>query len=262
MHILALIFVAAAGATFCGAAVLRWLALARGADARRGWWAIWLGIALLSLGLIASLLDGTHLPFTYGVLGSWAAVASVVFLARYLTLPSRGLLVLPVGGMALLVAMASIAGPNRAAPEQAVPWITMVHVAFMATHMAAVLVTGAAGCLWLLTRRQLKAAAPGVLKLPSLPLSATVVDRGMVVSAALLIGGLATGGAAMQQAPDFTLAHGTPILALVAMALLIALLGLRASGTGHRRSLAWGSLVLLLVTASSVVSLLVSPPHG
>jgi len=268
MHTTAVILVAAAGLAFCLAAVMRWRQLTVGRSERgSSLYPVWTGLGLLSAALVVSLVEGRHIGFLYGVIGSWAALASVFFLARFLTLPSRGLLVLPIGGMALLVAMAQMAGHLAAgsppSEEALAPrWMTLVHVGFMATHLAAVLVTGAAGMLWLITRHQLKAAAPSALRMPSLPLSARIVRTGLVVSAALLIGGLATGGVALQGNEDFSLLHGTPLLGLVAMGLLVVLLALSVSRGSHTRSMAWGALVVVVVTASSVVSLLVSPPHA
>ena len=268
MHLVAVVLVALAGIAFCLAALLRWRSLQRGdVDPSHTLWPLWGGLGLLSLGLVVSLIEGNHLDFTYAVIGSWAALASVIFLARFLTLPSRGLLLLPIGGMALLVAAAQMADHLRgsgaeAAIAEAPGWMTVAHVAFMATHMAAILIAGAGGVVWLVARRQLKAATPAALQLPSLPMAGRLVDRGLVVATGLLLGGLATGSVAITRQEDFSLLHGAPLLALVEMGLLVVLLALRASGNGHRRSMAWGAIVLVVVTACSAVSLLVGTPHA
>lgn len=268
MHVVAVILVALSGAAFCLAALMRWRSLTRsGGDPSSALWPVWAGLSLLSAGLVVSLIEAKHLDFTYAVIGSWAALASVFFLARFLTLPSRGLLLLPIGGMALLVAVAQVASHLRATPDGAEAgegpgWMIWLHAGFMAIHMAAVLLAGAGGTVWLITRRQLKAATPAALQLPSLPLAAKVVDRGLVVATGLLIGGLATGGVAITRREDFSLLHPVPLLALGAMALLIVLLALRISGGSHRRSLAWGAIVLVVITACSVVSLLAGDPHA
>jgi len=266
MYLIALVLVAIAGIAFCLAAAMRWRLLRRADADPQGWlWPMWLGLGLLSAGLVCSLFEPAHTGFTYALLGAWAAVASLFFLARFLALPSRGLLALPIGGMILLVVMASMAGRagDHVRPgEDGLSWLSLLHILFMASHTAAVLLAAAASGIWLLARRQLKSAAPSALKLPSLPLLERLLEVGLVLAAALLIGGLATGGAAIQQSQRFTLLHGTPMLGLLSMALLVVLLGLRAAHNLNRRSMAIGSLVVFAVTVLSIVSLLVSPPHG
>jgi len=264
MHSVALVLVALAGFSFVLGGVLRWRRLFRpGVDTDRWLWPMWLGLGLLSGGLVCSLIDGRHRDFGYAVLGIWAAIASLFFLARYLTLPSRGLLVLPLAAMALLVVMASMAsGPAPSDADRGMGgWLSGTHIVFMAAHMAAIFIAGTAAAFWLLARRQLKGGELVALKLPSLPLLEAFYERGLVVSAALLIGGLATGGAAIQQSEDFELLQGTPLLGLLSMALLIIFLGLRAVDRISKRSMAGGTLAVLAVTSCSVLILLFES-HG
>src|SRR4051812_17841101 len=86
--------------------------LGRAGDATTRIPALWIGFAFQTGGLILAGLDPTRRDFLYAVLGVWAGVASLLFATRYLAGPSRGLLALPIGCMALLVAMTSFAGPE------------------------------------------------------------------------------------------------------------------------------------------------------
>src|SRR5204862_209152 len=82
--------------------------------------------------------------------------------------------------------------------------------------------------MYLTAVRQLKSPSPRTLRLPSLPLLERLTERSLVVATALLMGGLATGGAAMQLSRSISLAQPSIILALMTMALLVLVLALRA----------------------------------
>ncbi|HYE04438.1 MAG TPA: hypothetical protein VEL07_02850 [Planctomycetota bacterium] len=262
MHAFAVVMLAAAGLAYCGAAALRWRALRAPGDTKRAHpWLVVAGLLLHSAGVALSLLDNAHQPFLFGAVAAWAAVACVVFLGRFLAVPSTWLLVLPIGGVALLVAGAGIAAPPAGGGDGGGGWITGLHLAFMAAHLAATLVAGAAGALWLVAVRQLKSATVGAFRLPNLPLLERLSERALVAATALLIGGLATGGAAMRLGGGFSLAHPTVILALATMAVLTVALGLRAVQRLSRRGIAGAAIICMVLGALSLVSL-VPGRHG
>jgi hypothetical protein len=262
VHLTAIILVAAAGICYCLAALLRWRQMAV-SDERRSAHLVplWLGLGLHSVSLALSLATTGQRDFTYGVLAVWAAVAGLFFVSRYLASPSRMILVLPVGGMALLVAMAELAGPDG--PTQSVeglPWISKLHIGFMALHLAVVLLSGAVGGMYLIAARQLKSPSPRTLRLPNLPLLERLTERSLVVSTALLMGGLATGGAAMQ-IRNIDLAQPSIVLALITMLILVLVLALRATNHLNRRGVAQGAVAAMLIAALGSVSQLVGT-HG
>ncbi len=268
MYHAALAACALAGVLTIAAAVLRWRLLLIG-DVRARTWQIclWSGFALLSLGLVLGLHQTGHRDFTYALLAVWAAAAAALFVGGQLAAPSRGLLLLPVGGMALLVAMGGAfrlgAGldPTPLVKVGGMPWIVLVHAAFTALAQAALLLAGAGGGLYLLAERQLKRSAGPGLRLPALPTLERLTERSLIIGAALLTGGLATGGGAMQVAKDFDLGHPTAVLGLTNLGLLVLVFALRAGHRLVRRRLAAAALVSMIISAATVFSLLVSR-HG
>ncbi|MBA3845166.1 MAG: hypothetical protein H0X45_00840 [Planctomycetes bacterium] len=255
MHALAVVLLAAAGLAYCGAAALRWRALRAPGDAKRAHpWLVAAGLLLHSVGVALSLIDNTHQPFLFGAVAAWAAVACVVFLGRFLAVPSVWLLVLPIGGVALLVAVAGLAAPPGSSNGGS-GWIIMLHAGFMAAHLAVTLVAGGAGALWLVAVRQLKSATVGAFRLPNLPLLERLSERALVGATALLIGGLATGGAAIRLSSGFSLVHPAVLLALATMAVLTIALGLRAAQRCSRRGIAFAAITCMALGALSLVSL-------
>lgn len=261
MHLVAVILVALAGVCYCLAALLRWRLLRRPDPSAGRGWALWVGILLHSVALVLSLVEGRHPDFAYGVLGVWAAVASLSFVSRFLRTPSRWLLVLPLGGMALLIAMAGLMVKPEPTATRGLPAIVLVHILFMSAHLAAALVAGASAALYLLAVRQLKAAKIGALRLPNLPQLDQLFERTLVVSTALLLGGLATGGGAMQISDSFSLLHPASLLSLANMGLLVLVLALRLAERVGRRGIALSAIASLLVTAIATLGLLVDR-HG
>jgi hypothetical protein len=263
VHNLAIALIAAAGCCFCAAAALRWRQMGRvDAPQQRYLWPMWFGMILLTISLVLSLCDSSEIDFSYSVLAVWAGVASMLFVSRYLAVPSRGVLVLPLGGMALLVAMAELAGRrDHLASAPTGHWITSVHALFMSLQLAAMVIAGAAGGLYLVSVRQLKAPSVRALRLPSLPLLERLTERSLVVATALLLGGLATGGAAMQVSRAISLAHPTIVLSLITMALLLLTLSLRAVERLSRRLVASAAVVAMALSALGAVSQLVYT-HG
>jgi hypothetical protein len=280
MVIIILILVVLAGIGLCLAAWSRWRSLARPDSATEGrcpvtvpgtglgW--LWLAFALLTAATVLALFGGgsggDHRDLAYGVLTVWAATASMVFLGRWLAMPSRSLLALPVGAMALMVATASATGPARiaAAPSmsgEGLPWIVMVHIAFMVGFTVAMILAGTAGLLYLFVSLLLKRASPSVMNLPNLRLLERLSERGLIVGTALLTGGIAVGGVALRGS-EVSLANPTSLLGLGCLLLLVVILALRAANRlGGRHGQAWAAVIGLAATALCVLSQMVLA-HG
>jgi hypothetical protein len=259
MRLSAIVLVALAGLAYCAAAWARWRALARspgepvagggpGAPTHDTPW-FWLGLGAHSLALILALCQPSDRDFAYVVLAAWAAVAALAFARGFMSGPSRNLLALPVGAMALLIAMVAAASnaSEPAPPGPVTGAVTILHIGFMIAYLAAAVVAGTAGGMYLVVARQLKTASQRVFALPALPTLERINERALIVATALLLGGLATGGAAIASAPRFSITHPTAILGLVTMAVLIAIFALRLAGrlNGSRlATAAVGSMVL------------------
>ncbi|MBA2482808.1 MAG: hypothetical protein H0V44_19255 [Planctomycetes bacterium] len=265
MHLAAILLLALAGAGYCAAALQRWRSLGRVDGVQRGPSWLWIGFALHTLALGLSAADHERRDLFYAVLGVWASVAAVLFATRFIAGPNRGLLALPIGCMAILVAMAALAGGtsdgsvDRAANGPSV--ITILHIAFMATYLGAMFVAGGAAGLYLLAARQLKSASVRAFRLPELPTLERVADRGLVIATALLMGGISTGGAAMELTHGLSLANPTIIIALVNLGMLVLVLGARATHRLYRQGLAVATVVCMVVSAVGFLSLQVTA-HG
>jgi hypothetical protein len=229
MHVLAVILIACSGAAYCLASLQRWRALARPAEESGRPTLMWAGFFLLSAALVLALCDPSARDFLYVVLGVWAGFSALLFASRFIADPSRGLLVLPIGAAALVVAMASIAAPPERLRSGSA--ISLVHGGFMSVYLAALLVAGSAGVLYIISARQLKSASPRAFRLPALPALDRLISRAVVVATAALMAGVATAGVAMQQAPGARLTQPAILLGLVNLALLVLLLAARL---GHR----------------------------
>lgn len=274
MHQLAIALVALAGGAYCLAAWQRWRSLGREAgegaasgevgevDARRAP-LVWVGFGLHTAALAASFGAGRDL--LYAVLGVWAAIAAVLFAARFIAGPSRGLLALPIGCIALVLAMAAAAGgPDAGATAAAVSAggaVTVLHAAAMSAYLAAMLVAGSAGVLYLIADRSLKSASPRALRLPALPALGHLCERSLIVATALLMTGVATVGAAIEQTPGGTLAQPPVAIGLANLVLLVLVLAGRAMNRIGRRGIARASALCLGVGGVLLVSTLVAP-HG
>ncbi len=265
MHLLAIVLSALAGLVYCSAGVLRWRRMAVPEDTASSprlplTALLWAGFAAHSAALVIALCDAQHLDFAFGVLGGWAAVAALIFAGRFLTAPNRGLLLLPVGCMGLIVAVAAIPDEHLLRDGHT-PAVVLAHIAFMSLHLAAMLIAGGAGGLWLLGVRQVKSASARAFRLPPLPLLERLTARSLVIAAALLMGGLVTGAAALHYQASvpgraaWTLLHPTFVIPILNLALLVAVLGARGAQGLGRRGLAWAALLAMAIAAIGQVSL-------
>jgi hypothetical protein len=261
MHLLAVILVAAAGAAYCLAFFQRWRSLGRpGEDASRRSPMLWIGLALHAAAVAAACGDRDDRDFLYAVLGAWAGIAAALFASRFIAGPSRGLLALPVGCMALLVAMTALAVHPEHPPRGggAIAWL---HAGFMTAYLGAVLAAGSTAALYLVAARQLKSASRRALKLPQLPGLERLTERALIVATAMLMAGVATGGAVMEQVPGSSLAQPTIAIALVNLVLLLVVLAAHAAGRLSRRGLARAAAWCMAMGAVELISLQVSR-HG
>lgn len=259
LHPASLACTALAGIVYVQAARRQWLALARGPTDGR-WW--WLGFALQTLGLLLSLFDAGHRAYAYGAVAAWAAMAGLLYASSFLAAPVRLLLALPLGAIALLTAVAGIASVGAPPDDGSAHWLPLAHGACMAAHLAAMVVAGASGGLYLLVSQRLKAADPLARRLPALPVLERLLERGLVWGTALLLAGVASGGAAMRVAgDDFRLWHPTALLGIVGLLLAAAVLALHRRRRLSRRALALAALACAAVAVlGSLSKVLVS--HG
>lgn len=263
VHLIALVCLVCAGVAYCAAAVSRWLGLDRSAErpGPRVGWLLGIGFAALTVSLVASMMESGPHDFAYAVVGGWATAAALHFALGFLTAPTRVLLILPVGCLALLLALTGFArgevvgaGSSRA--------IGILHSVCMASHLAVALVAGGAGGLYLLAVRQLKRANARAFRLPPLPLLERVSERGLVIATALLMAGLATGGAAMSHGGStIHLSHPAVVIALVSLTLLVLLFSLRLAGRLNRRGLALVAVQTMALAMLSALALQLVP-HG
>jgi len=259
MHAVAVLLIAASGSAYCLAAWKRWRALGAPAEEQGPPTLVWLGFAALTLALVLAFCDPQARDFLYVVLGIWAGVAALLFASRFIAGPSRGLLVLPIGAAALLVAVTSLVPAHE--QVRSVRAITLLHAGFMSAYLAALLVAGSAGVLFIISARQLKSASPRAFRLPALPALGRITERAVILATAFLMAGVATGGVAMQQAPGAHLTQPSILLALVNLAALVALLAARAVNRLGSRGQAAAAAWCLIIGCLELVGILVAP-HG
>ncbi len=263
MHLIALVCLVFAGFAYCAATLWRWRGLGAAAETPvpRVGWLLGVGFAALTASLVASMLESGPHDFAYAVLGGWATAAALHFALGFLTAPTRVLLILPVGCLALLLALAGLAR-GAVVGESSSHAIGILHSVCMASHLAVALVAGGAGGLYLVAVRQLKSASTRAFRLPPLPLLERVSERGLVIATALLMAGLATGGAAIGRGTShINLTHPSVVIAFVSLALLVLLFGLRLAGRLNRRGLALVAVQTMVLAVLSALCLQVVP-HG
>ena len=241
MRIAVFVCLALAGCAYLLGVWLRWRRPAPDQHSGSGW-AMWPGLALLTVACLLGLAEPGHGDFAWAVLGTWAALCGIHFVAGWLHRPSLALLTLPAAGLAVLLALGSLAGSDHGAQMAPGHWTGRLHVLAMALHLGASLLAGAAGGLWLVARRQLKTPGPRALALPSLPVLERLTERTLVVSVGLLAAGLAIGGAALDAARGVSLAHPAVAIAGGNLVLMLAALALRTTNRIGRRALALAAL--------------------
>ena len=261
MHQISLVCLALAGACYIAAAIQRWRGLRTGVIHRLSWPMV-LGFTALTGGLAASLAEDGSRDFAFGVLGVWSAMAGTLFAAGWISGPTRGLLALPVGCLAILLAMLGLTNPAQTEESgTGTRLVTLVHAGCMAAHLAASLVAGGAGGIYLLAVRSLKQTPVLGLRLPPLPVLEILIERSLVIAAGLLMAGLAAGGAAMQVGTKVSFWHPAILLSLAAMVLMTVALGLRLSGRLNRRGLALVAVQTMILSGLSTLALQVLT-HG
>lgn len=257
------ILLALAGICYICAAIVRWRGLARDQQAPRP-------IALLLGGLLAHVLAtamsfavGGGGDFTFAALGSLLAALAMLVGTRFLSVHSPGLLLLPVGIMAVLVALFALVDSSRFGREaDQRSLVFYVHIIFMSANLAAGLLASAAAGMFLVVSRQLKAASQRALRLPQLPPLAILCQRSLLLALAMLVGGMVSGAVAIDPESGFTALHPTVLLAVVTMIVIAILLFVHASERISHRSLCWGAMLTLILEALIVVSVMAVPAHG
>ena len=259
MHTLALICLVLAGVAYCASAVRWWAGLRTAAVQTAGprvGWLLGIGFGSLTLALIAGLMaPGSH-DVAYMVLGAWAAMSALHFAFGFLTAPTRSLLALPVGCLALLLALGGVFGAGTAS-EASTRLIVILHSVAMSLHLGVALVAGGAGGLYLVAARQLKRATPMAFRLPPLPVLERTTEVTLVLATAALMVGIATGGAAIGDGHRINLSHPSVVIAFLSLALLAVLFALRLSGRIHRRGVALVAVQTMMLAVLSAVSLVV-----
>lgn len=266
MYMTAAVLLGIAGCLFCLAALVYWrrIAQSREVSDSRSMLIVGVGMVTLTVALVLSLIDHSRRDFTFAVLSCWSAVAAILFVKRFLAMPSRGLLVLPIGAIAIMLAVLSVIDqPQRpASGDDALPVIVLIHILFMVFYLAANLVGASAAVCFFIADRQLKSASERAFKLPSLPSLRRVTVAGLVASCATLFAGLVTGSAAVTLVEEFDYTHPIIITSIVSMVLLIVLLFLDVKRGLNQRALSIASLLILLLTVIAMVSLNLHSPYA
>ena len=159
-----------------------------------------------------------------------------IFVAHYFAMPSRALLVLPAGASAIMLSMFAFADQLR--PSQVVvdteagslSALLIAHIVGVACSFAALLLAGTGAAGYLLAQRKLKTSLSAALKLPKLPDLEIISERGLVISAALLLGASAMGGVLIFSGDDKSLSP-TAIIGIVTLVLMSSLVVLRGAVT-------------------------------
>ena len=266
MHMSAVILLGVAGCLFCIGAVVYWLRIARQSAVSDNVSMVIVGFAMTTLtgSLVLSIIDHRQPEFTYAVLSTWSAVAAMLFIKRFLSMPSRSLLMVPMGAMAVMVAIVAVMDLPEAAQERSgsLPFVTIIHILFMSLFLGASLVSGAAGFTYFLADRQLRSASERAFKLPSLPSLRRVCFTGLVFACALLCGGLATGAAATTYVEAFDYLHPIVIVSVLNMLLLLSVLFMDMTRGINQKFLSTVSIILLLLAILSVISLNLQSPYA
>lgn len=254
---------ALAGLCYVIAAVVRWRSLAQDAHAPRPWALLTLGVTAHVIATVMAVVTSGAADFTYAALGSLLAALAMLVGTRFMAVHTPGLLLLPVGIMACLVAAFAAVDRSRLSDDiEQRSLLFYVHIIFMSANLAAMLLASAAAGLYLAVSWQLKAASHRALRLPQLPPLATLAQRSLLLALAMQLGGMVSGAVAIHPESNFSPWHPTVVLAGVAIVLMVALLALRAAQRLGWRGLCWGIMLLLAVEVAALVTLMVVDPHG
>ncbi|TVR39297.1 MAG: hypothetical protein EA402_14830 [Planctomycetota bacterium] len=252
-----------AGLAYISAALIRWRDLARASNPKRPWGLLILGIVAHLASCLISFLFSGGADFAYASLGSLLAALAMLIGTRFMSLSSPGLLLLPVGVMAIVVAVFALIDRShlgRNMDQRSL--VFYVHIIFMAANMAAILLAAASAGMYLVVSRQLKAASNRALRLPQLPPLGALAQRSLLVALAMLLGGMVSGAVAIGPESHFSLFHPTIILAGLALLMVTIALLARASQRISDRGLCWATLAILGLEVAVVVTLMAVPPHG
>ena len=182
---------------------------------------------------------------------------------RFLSVNSPGLLLLPVGIMALLVAIFGIIDSShlgRSMDERSL--VFYIHIIFMSANLAAVLLASAAAGMYLVVSRQLKTASERALQLPQLPpLGFSASDRCWSPSPCRLAAWFQVPWPLASKAP-LALCTPTIVVGWLVMVVMALILTLRAAKRLSYRGLSWGTWAVLGLTAIVLGTLVMVDPHG
>lgn len=224
----------------------------------------WVAQGLLTLALVAVLLTSTTTGLATAVLSVWAAGAALLFVTRFSTDGPRLLAILPLAAVVLLVGLASLPGAfgQRTVHDTSVPAITWVHIAFMTGFCAAAFVAGGSSAAFLVVNRQLKRDPLQALAGPALPRLTALVHGSLIVAAAFLVGGLATGGAALGVSETVSLWSPLPVIGMISMALLAPVLAMHQASRLGRFGLIGSAFVIAILATLSLLVVVVRGAHG
>lgn len=265
MHLAAVVLLGLAGCLFCLAALVYWRRMASNVDGQDQVSMAIVGIAMsaLSASLIISIIEQHEREFTYAVLSTWAAVGALLFIKRFLAMPSRSLLIAPIGAVAIMLAVVSLMGtPSAVVAKESLPFVTLVHIIFMVLYLVAALVAGAGAIAYFIADRQLRSATERAFKLPSLPSLRRMTFMGLVVCCAVLCAGLATGAAATTYVEAFNYVHPIVIISILDVLVLLVLLFLEVTRGLGQKTLSIVAIVILLSAMCLVVSLNLQSPYA
>ena len=266
MHLAAVVLLGLAGCLFCVAALVYWRRMASNAEGQDKVSMIIVGVAMsaLSVSLLLSIIEQHEREFTYAVLSTWAAVGAMLFIKRFLAMPSRSLLIAPIGAVAIMVAVVSLMDPQAAATtaKESLPFVTLVHIIFMVLYLVAALVAGAAAISYFIADRQLRSATERAFKLPSLPSLRRMTFMGLVVCCAVLCAGLATGAAATTYVEAFNYVHPLVLISIIDVLVLLVLLFIEVTRGLGQKVLSIMAILILISAVCLVVSLNLQSPYA
>lgn len=252
------------GLCYIIAAIVRWRGLSQSTTKnKRPWALLGTGLAAHICATVISFVISGGADFAYNALGSLFAALAMLIGTRFLSINSPGLLLLPVGIMALLVAIFGIIdSSNLGRSMDKRSWVFFIHIIFMSLNLAAVLLASAAAGMYLVVSKQLKKAPERALNLPQLPPLGILCERSLLVALAMQIGGMVSGAVAIGPDSTFTASHPTIVVGWLVMLVMALILILRALKRLSYRGLSWGTWAVLALTVIVLATLMTVDPHG